>query len=105
MPSSEQVRDHIGDCSAANFEVLQATETEVVETEPQSVYFGRHRRGPLVKFEYNKYNSFLPPWDRLVSFTLVGDNTAEFGMPEHVETQITGTLKTVSVRALTCSLS
>jgi hypothetical protein len=105
MPSPQAVREHVGDEPTATFEVARATDAETVETEPNSVDFGRSRRGPVVKFNYSKYNAFLPPWDQLVSFTLDGDGTAEFGMPSHIKTQITGSLKTVDVLALTCSLS
>lgn len=105
MFSAQDIRDHVGDDPTVEFEVLQATETETLEATPDRIDFGRCRRGPVVKFHYSKYNAFLPPWDKLVSFKLCGDNTAEFGHPHHIKTQITGRLKTVDVCALSASLS
>lgn len=50
----------------------------------------------MVIFEYNKYTSGLPPWNQLIAFTLEGDESAaEFAAPVHLETAITGDLKTV----------
>jgi hypothetical protein len=103
--SAQDVRDHVGGNPTVTFEVVRATDTETLEATPKRIDFGRRRRGPVVKFHYSKYNAFLPPWDQLVSFTLEGDGTAEFGYPTHVKTHITGSLKTVDVCALTCSLS
>ncbi|WP_226041148.1 hypothetical protein [Natrinema sp. DC36] len=73
---------------------------EYVETEPENVFYGEvHREQvmPLVIFEFNKHNAFLPPWDKMVSFTLEGDETATFGNPELRETKVTGEFKTVHI--------
>lgn len=105
MVSVETVRDHIGDDPEATFEVARGTDTEEVEATPRGVVFGRCRRGPVVKFNYNKYHAFLPPWNELVAFTLDGDGTAEFAMPEYLGQRITGDLKTVEICSPTVSLS
>jgi len=105
MVTANEVSEHIGDNVAASFEVARGTDTETLQADPKSVMFGQSRRGPIVKLNYNKYNAFLPPWDLLVSFTLDGNGTATFAMPEYVGEKITGKLKTVEVRTPAVSLS
>lgn len=99
------VRDHIGEARKATFEVARGTDTETVDAAPNSVYFGRCDVGPLVNLNYSKYHSGLPPWQRLVSFTVEGDGVAEFGMPEYRGTLITGDLKTIQICSPSVSLS
>jgi hypothetical protein len=100
----EDVGDQIGREPSATFEVARGTDTEDVQADPESVAFGRHSRGPLVMLNYNKYHAFLPPWHSLVSFTLDGDATAVFGMPEYKGQAITGDLKTVNIVSPTVSI-
>jgi hypothetical protein len=92
-----EVAEHVGNEPDATFEVARGTDTESVDATPKNVYYGTHTRGPMVMLNYSKYHSFLPPWQNLVSFTLDGRTRAEFGMPEHDSTRITGDLKTVSI--------
>lgn len=94
----EEVGERLGRTDVeATFEVRRATDTEEVEADPQSVAFGRHDRGPLVMLNYNKHRAFLPPWEKLVEFTLEGDAKATFAMPEYKGCAITGDLKTINI--------
>lgn len=104
MVTQSRLSEHLGGDVSATFEVARATDTEDVRADPESVSFGRCHQGPIVKLNYNKYNAFLPPWQQLVSFTLEGDNTAVFTMPEYNDTYITGKLKTVEVISPAVSL-
>lgn len=100
----DDVGDRIGREPRATFEVARGTDTEEVRADPDSVAFGRHDRGPLVMLNYNKYHPFLPPWDQLVSFTLEGEESAVFGMPEYQGQRITAELKTVEIVSPTVKL-
>jgi len=93
----DEVGERVGREPSAVFEVQRGTDTEDVTADPESVAFGRHKSGPLVLLNYNKYHSFLPPWHALVSFTLEGEAKATFTMPEYQQTRITGDLKTVEI--------
>jgi hypothetical protein len=97
--------DRIGRQPTATFEVARGTDTEDVRADPQRVRFGRLiGSGPMIELDYNKYNAFLPPWQRLVSFTLNGDEKAIFTMPRYRETNIIGNLKTVKIISPTVKL-
>lgn len=104
MVSREHVSEYIGNDPSATFEVARGTDTEEVQADPNSVAFGRCRRGPVVKLNYNKHHAFLPPWNELVLFTLDGDGTATFAMPQYLGQRITGDLKTVEICSPTVRL-
>lgn len=110
---TEDVRERVGVDVTADVEVARGTDTEIVSVEPDSVVYGSYTAVtpddedivytplPMVVFQFNKYNPFLPPWECAISFTLYGDETAQFGMPRHLETRITGNLKSVYLAAAT----
>lgn len=97
MVDHNEIATHVGRNPTATFEVHRATDTEKVETDPNSVIFAKRTCGPVVMLNYSKYHSGLPPWEQLESFTLDGDGTAMFTMPEYLGKRITGDLKTVEI--------
>lgn len=84
---------------------------------PQNVYYGHafgydeyanefipNRPIPLILFEFNKYRSDLPPWEKTREFVLAATNDGErvaatFIEPHYRASRTTGTLKTVEVSA------
>lgn len=103
-----EVAERVGREPDAEFEVQRGTDSETIEVRPKDVTYGHTGKmlsqftmvtRPMVSFNFNKFHSGLPPWNALLSFTLYGDEIAEFDAAEHEETRVTGNLKTVDVVA------
>jgi hypothetical protein len=114
----ETVIEKLGrDNVTATFGVVNPPEI-VGPLNPESVYYGKafgydELEGrvatdfaiPLLFFEFNKYRSDLPPWQKLEEVVLASHNDSgdviEYTFVDtlHRATQVTGDLKTVSVTA------